>query len=150
MWVCVLIYLLTGVMLMPMSKCKNSVFCIYFFIFFVLGTICGVFCYRLIIVSNAIAVRDYSRAISGSLFEDPLMAAAAALCPYLAVAVVLALPRCRRFVFPYIAVRGFTMSYTAAALWTGECDLCIIILRSFVLLTALYGICRWICCCRGG
>jgi len=128
---------------MFLSKCKKSVFCAYFFVFFFLGTISGIFCYQLLISSNASLLQQYSGTISSALFEDKCSAVFSAVRPFLVIAVLALFEHGYRVIFPYLFIRAFLSAYTAAALWIGGCDLCVIFLRCMFLVLPLYGICYW-------
>lgn len=128
---------------MHFYKCKNSVFCICFLIFFFLGTICGVLCFRCQMIRNGPWILAFSKELSSSvspLFVKNAVILFRSLLLLLAMAL---LPWGYRLVFPLIALRGFLMSYYFSALWIGECNVLFMVLLETLLMPAYYMMCSW-------
>lgn len=129
-------------------KCKKSVFCIYFLIFFFIGTICGVFSFCCLMEKNGQWVYRYSGALSAVVYTGFVEYVLTWLRPVLVMLVLSVHPGGYCAVFPLILIRGFLVSYCFCALWVGNCDICIMLLVGLVVLPVYYMFCgrtyfRW-------
>jgi len=116
------------------GKCKNSVFCVFLFISFFLGTISGVFCFQCLLNEVRTWIRVYCEEVSLGANLNIRSAVFAFVRPFVFMGVFIIHPVGYKIVFPAAALRGFLTSYYISALWIGDCDLCLIILRELVVL----------------
>jgi len=124
-------------------KCKKSVFCICFFIFFLIGTICGLFCFRCQLVNNGRWMLSVCETAALSLHTAFVKHAAVLLRPCIVVSALAFHPVGYRLLFPVIFVRGFLMSYHFAALWLGNCDIFRMVLLGLLALPLFCVLCGW-------
>lgn len=124
-------------------KCKKSVFCICFLIFFFLGTISGVFMFCCLLRStegHLFCALDFPGVVS----EGVVSVLFSVLRPLSLVALFAFHPRGYAAVFPMIVIRGFLISYCFSAVWFSETAFWPFILKELVVLPLFYCLCRWV------
>ena len=127
---------------MLVNKCKNSVFCVFFCLCFLVCTICGVFCFRCSWVFARgldtcavwrISTVDASMLITVLTWLRPLL-----------IAYALSLhPAGHRFVFFLIVVRGFLLAYLYSSVCFARNDLLLLTAKEIVILPLFYWLCQW-------
>ena len=133
-------------------KCKNSVFCAIFLACFLVGTICGVFCFRCVL--GSLSEFDHLR-IGGIVFGNRMqMEAVFATVRPLGVMAVLAFVPCkRRYICILIVLRGFLMAYFFCLFLRTSADLFPVIFGEFLFLLLFFWLCNFVyfrqsCFCR--
>ena len=131
---------------MRFSFCKNSVFCVLFLLFFLMGTICGVFLLRCLIVADrqwlAFYCCELDRLMPTSLFLRIWFQ----LIPFL-VALVIRLSSCQDKLYPVLFfIRGCLITYSIGALLINDVVVTRVLLRNVLMLPAFYAFCRWLWC----
>ncbi len=129
---------------MPQFKCKNAVFAIWFFLFFLLGTICGALLFRLISRSSGSWIKAYCLALSDGGLPSLASMLFLLLRPILLVLVAGILPGGYRILPVIIFFRGCLMAYAASACFVSGISPAFVIVRGFVLLPLFYFLCRWV------
>ena len=131
-----------GGMDMPLSKCRNSVFCVKFLVFFLLGTICGIWLYRCLAELETLWLEPYCSLLgTASVFSACL----AALRPLILAGLACIHPWGCRVVPLLIGVRGLLTVYSACAVLRAGLPPGGVILRGLVILPAFYWLCRRAC-----
>ena len=110
---------------MLVSKCKNSVFCAQFLLFFLVGTICGTWLYR---CSDSVGIARLE--LTGLMTEEAV--------DWSSVLSVL-----RPLVL--VTMRGLLMSYAFCAVLCAGLSPGPLILRGMLLLPLFYSLCRLAC-----
>lgn len=129
---------------MLLYKCKKSVFCIYFLLFFFLGTISGVFLFRCLFHSLAgsscwclnlefAAFRWNDLRLLSSAVRSITILAIFALVPYGYV-----------FVPFLVFCRGFLMCYCFSQMWVSGAVIGSVFVKELLLLPLYYSFCRWV------
>ena len=126
-------------MIMLFYKCKNSVFCVCFLFFFLVGTISGIFAYYYLFAFKN-SVLDTGVVISIDI-PALFLSAARSLC---VVAVFALHPQGHRAVFPLVFLRGFFVAYCFAALRFDVSPIWGIIAIKLFMLAAFYSVSRWV------
>ena len=129
---------------MSQHKCKNTVFSISFFFFFILGTICGTLLFRLISRSGSDWITAYCLALADSDLPSLVSLLFLLLRPILLVLVAGILPGGYRLLPALIFFRGCLMAYSASACFVTGISPAFVIVRGFVLLPLFYFFCRWV------
>ena len=125
-------------------KCKNAVFSIVFFLFFIFGAICGALLFRMISQKSGTWIADYCLALSGA---GPLSTGAflfVLLRPVLLVLVAGMIPGGHRTLPILIFLRGCLMAYSASACFVTGVSPAFVIFRGVILLPLFYFFCRWV------
>jgi len=129
-----------GGIFMLVSKCKNSVFCAKFLLFFLVGTICGTWLFGCLNAADfvywelfgTLSGKNAGWSLMLSVLRPLVIAGLACVHPY-GYAVLSAL----------VVARGLLMSYAFCAVLHAGVSPCPLVLRGVVLLPIFYGLCRF-------
>ena len=121
-----------------MSKCRNSVFCVRFLVFFLFGTICGIWFYRCLAELETGWLEPYAsgletacgRSLLLAVFRPLILGFLCCLHPFGWAAVPL-----------LIGARGFLTAYSACAVLRVGLPAGPVILRGLVILPFFYRLC---------
>ena len=127
---------------MRFSFCKNSVFCAIFLVLFFLGTICGIFLLRCVLVANSDFLSDYCLSLRAVKMRSPWLLLWFHLLPFLSAFAVSFLPNKDKFLFVLIFLRGCVSAYAISACYALGLSLANILVRDFLLLPVFYWFCR--------
>ena len=127
---------------MTNDKCKNSVFCILFLVFFSLGTICGSLLISILMRSDLRWLQNYCQALRLSSVHDISTWCLFFARPLLIAYTLSCVSFGDRLVLPYIAIRGCFCSYLFAALYISDCPFTVVLLRELILMPLFYMLCR--------
>ena len=134
-----------GGVLMRSPKCRNSVFCVQFLIFFLLGTICGIWFYRCLAELETVWLEPYCSLLTGASGWSALFSA---VRPLIAAWLVWFCPEGYRILPLLIGMRGCLTAYTACAVLRAGLPSGPVILRGLVILPLFYWLCRRAFCRR--
>lgn len=124
-------------------KCKKSVFCILFLIYFFLGTICGVILFHCLLGTHSPWIPAYCEAL-GNLEHPGVVTLLFFWCRPLALAVLLGLsPLGSRLVPLLILARGCLSAYLTSFYYASGLSPLSAVLRWLILLPVFYMLCRW-------
>jgi len=129
-----------GGIFMLVSKCKNSVFCAQFLLFFLVGTICGTWLFSCLDAEGfaywelygPLSAESTGWSLMLSVLRPLVIAELACVHPY-GYVVLLAL----------VVARGLLMSYAFCAVLHAGASPGPLVLRGVVLLPIFYGLCRF-------
>lgn len=125
---------------MAHRKCRNSVFCIFFLVLFLAGTICGVLLFRLAADRSANWLLAYGR----KLQRDGLyLAWGPWVRPLLAAGVLGLVPWGRRVLPWLILLRGLLTAYGVCVAYGCGLSLAPAALRGLILGPAYFLVCLW-------
>ena len=131
---------------MRFSFCKKSVFCALFFVFFLLGTICGMFLLRCLVLERQMWLFDYCSVLRRTSNTNLVSLLWFQVIPLLGAVAVYFLPYKDRL-FPILFfIRGCLLSYSCGAFCTSGIPFWDTVLLNALLLPAFYGLCRWLWC----
>lgn len=122
--------------------CKKSVFSVLFLIFFLLGTICGIFLLRCILLSDNSWLSAYCSLLQRSPSGHPLMVLWFYVLPFLGVLVTAILPGGARLVYLLAFFRGCFLAYTFGAFYFLGISFRPVLLRSMLTLPMFFALCR--------
>lgn len=134
--------LIGGVVFMRYSFCKNSVFCVQFFTFFFLGTICGILLLRVMLISDCAWLREYCACLRIARFGNRILMIWFLFLPLLAAVGLYFIPH-RNNLFPILFfVRGCLLSYAVGATYTQGLPLGDILFCNLLMLPLFFALCR--------
>lgn len=122
-------------------KCKNSVFCVLFFVLFLFGTICGILLLNLFSQSQPGWLVSYCRLIGWIDSDRAFGTVFIWLVPILAVWLTGMLPFSGRMILALILFRGILAGYAAAAFWLAGMEPWSLVVREGILLPVFYALC---------
>lgn len=122
-------------------KCKNSVFCACFLLFFLTGTICGTFALSLLPHAS---VRFMQHAVWRMDRLDHIWMTLSSLRPICVVVVFALHPQGYRAVFPLVFVRGFLTVYCFAVLVSGSCSVWSIFAKELITIAIFFIASKWV------
>lgn len=135
---------------MMRNKCKKTVFCVQFLVYFFLGTICGIFLFRCLLLSDPMWIYAYSNR-AGSLGSGQLLCRLIYFFLPLILAWVLSLSPFGYRVLPLlIMLRGCLTAYLFSFQLYGDGSMTGSILRSVLILPLFYYICQKAYCSHIG
>ena len=129
---------------MIFTFCKKSVFSVIFLVFFLIGTICGIFLFRALYYSNAKWLIEYCRALECMYVPGMLYQLLFLLLPFLCVFAAGLTSFCRKLIPGLVAARGMVFSYFICAIITVDFDCRTVFLRNLILLPLFYVFCRYV------
>lgn len=121
------------------AKCRNSVFCVRFLFFFLIGTICGIWFYRCLGQSDAIWLRDYCLMLTGASGWSVILSV---LRPLLPAALAWLHPYGRHAIPLLVGLRGMLTAYSACAVLRADLPGGPVLVRGLVILPIFYRLCR--------
>lgn len=127
---------------MGFNKCKKSVFCILFLIWFLIGTICGFFLFRCLQKAHGGWAAAYCAALTGTDGQSLLSFLFFACRPLLLAGLLCLLPWGRRLVPVLTAARGCLMAYYMAFFFAASLSPLSMALREAVILPPFFCLCR--------
>lgn len=133
-----------GDRIMRLSFCKNSVFCVLFYVSFFLGTICGVLFLRCMLVNNYLWLSAYCHELQRTAPNSFLLLGWFQLLPFLAAVLIYFLPHKDKLFPALIFLRGCISAYTVGAYYMLDVPLADILLYSLLLFPAFFAVCRWL------
>ena len=128
---------------MPRIKCRKSVFCILFLLFFFLGTICGILLFRCLAGSASEWVKAYCQVLVQQQNHGVFWLFVTWCRPMLLAGLTGLVPWGDRVLPVLIAGRGLLMAYAAAALYACGQPVMWLVFRGLALLPLFYLVCRW-------
>ena len=130
-------------MIVRKQRCRNSVFCVLFVFWFLLGTICGVLLFQVLAGTGSRWIVAYC----DTLFRGQTVGLwSLVLCwsrPLLFVGLLGVVPWGRRILPTAIFLRGALTAYSAAAWYVSELRPIWIVVRGLTLLPLYYAACRF-------
>lgn len=123
------------------SFCKNSAFCALFFLFFAIGTICGVFLLRFILTSDSNWLYTYCSLLQVATPSNFFLFGWFRLLPFGLALVIYLLP-CRDRLFPVLFyLQGLISAYTVGAFLALGISFTGILFFNLLLFPAFYSFC---------
>ena len=121
-------------------NCRNSVFCVKFLLYFLIGTICGIWFYRCMIAQETDWLKSYCVGLEGNL---PRFSVVAMLRP-LVFAYLISLHSAGAYFLPALVfLRGFLTAYTTCAVLRLDFAVGLVLTRCVLILPVFY-----LLCCR--
>jgi len=127
-----------SVILVPIYKCKNSVFCVLFFLCYCFGTISGVFVFRVLPCERFCVTSDAVTNIFSASFL------VSCVRPLVVMAIFAFIPVGYRAVFPMVFIRAFLFAFVISAVWNCGGVLWPFLLRCVMILPLYYVLSRWV------
>lgn len=119
------------------NKCKNSVFCIYFLIFFLLGTICGIFVFASLLRNCENGIFLYCNKIFRS--EVELLRVFLFWLKSILLLLLAAMSSVtHRAVLLLVACRGFLCSFSTAAALCADVSIFEVLFVNLILLSLYF------------
>lgn len=126
---------------MEYVKCKNSVFCVRFLIFFLIGTICGIWLFRCLAPGHAAWLSNYCFMLEHATFSSFTSATLPWFRP-LALVVIIHYSSLTKYLLPVLIVfRGMLTTYSFCAIRLSGSSPGVFLFRGVLLLPLFYLLC---------
>lgn len=126
---------------MRAQKCRNSVFCVQFFFFFLFGTICGIWLYRCMLGRRGVWITAYCELLFSGLAVDGWALGLAWIRPLVLAWLAGLHPRGAVAVPSLVFFRGVLTAYSVSALLWAGLSVWPVVSRGLVVLPVFYWLC---------